>query len=48
VSIHPEWTAVRAFRERRLLQVTGTEYLRPTPRAPAAVRALAARLAAFR
>lgn len=48
VSIRPEWGAVRAFRERRLLLVTGTEYLRPTPRAPAAVRALASQLSAFR
>ena len=42
--IRPEWNAVRAFRERRILHVTGSEYLRPTPRAPDAVRALAARL----
>jgi ABC-type Fe3+-hydroxamate transport system substrate-binding protein len=48
VAVRPEWNAVRAFRERRLLQVTGSEYLRPTPRAPAAVRALAGQLAAFR
>ncbi|HEX5817231.1 MAG TPA: helical backbone metal receptor [Gemmatimonadales bacterium] len=46
--IRPEWNAVRAFRERRLIHVTGSEYLRPTPRAPDAVRALAARLAAPR
>ena len=44
-AIRPEWNAVRAFRERRILRVTGSEYLRPTPRAPGAVRALAARLA---
>jgi len=48
VSIRPEWNVVRAFRERRLLLVTGTEYLRPTPRAVGAVRALAGRLAALR
>jgi iron complex transport system substrate-binding protein len=46
--VRPEWNAVRAFRERRLIHVTGSEYLRPTPRAPEAVRALAARLAASR
>jgi iron complex transport system substrate-binding protein len=46
--IRPEWHAVRAFRERRLVHVIGSEYLRPTPRAPEAVRALAARLAASR
>ncbi len=44
-AIRPEWNAVPAFRERRILRVTGSEYLRPTPRAPSAVRALAARLA---
>ena len=44
-AIRPEWNAVPAFRERRILRVTGSEYLRPTPRAPGAVRALAARLA---
>ena len=48
VTVRPEWNVVRAFRERRLLLVTGTEYLRPTPRAPAAVRELAGRLAAYR
>jgi iron complex transport system substrate-binding protein len=46
--IRPEWNAVRAFRERRLVHVTGSEYLRPTPRAPSAVRALGARLAEWR
>jgi iron complex transport system substrate-binding protein len=44
-AIRPEWNVVRAFRERHVLQVTGSEYMRPTPRAPDAVRALAARLA---
>jgi ABC-type Fe3+-hydroxamate transport system substrate-binding protein len=38
------WQAIRAVRERHVLQVVGTEYLRPTPRAPGAVRALAGRL----
>jgi iron complex transport system substrate-binding protein len=40
----PEWQVVRAVRERRLLRITGTEYDRPGPRSPAAIRALAARL----
>jgi iron complex transport system substrate-binding protein len=43
-TIRPEWNVVRAFRERRIIYLTGSEYLRPTPRAPDAVRALAARL----
>jgi iron complex transport system substrate-binding protein len=47
-TIRPEWNVVRAFRERRVLYVTGSEYLRPTPRAPEAVRALGARLAETR
>ena len=40
----PEWQVVRAVRERRLLRITGTEYDRPGPRSPGAIRALAARL----
>jgi iron complex transport system substrate-binding protein len=40
----PEWRVVRAVRERRLVRVRGTEWLRPTPRAPEAVRELAAAL----
>jgi iron complex transport system substrate-binding protein len=44
-AVRPEWNVVRAFRDRRVMYVTGSEYLRPTPRAPDAVRALAARLA---
>jgi iron complex transport system substrate-binding protein len=40
----PEWQVVRAVRERRLLQVTGSEFNRPSPRAPMAVRALARRI----
>jgi len=42
----PEWKAVRAVRERRFLPVTGSEFNRPSPRAPAAIRELAARLRA--
>ena len=40
----PEWQVVRAVRERRFLQITGSEFNRPSPRAPAAIRALARRL----
>ncbi len=40
----PEWQVVRAVRERRFLQVTGSEYDRPGPRSPAAIRALSERL----
>ena len=41
----PEWQAVRAVRERRFLHGTGSEFSRPSPRAPAAIRRLAAELA---
>lgn len=37
----PEWNAVRAVRERRYLVVGGSEFSRPGPRAPEAVRTLA-------
>ncbi len=37
----PEWRTVRAVRERRFLPVDGSEFNRPSPRAPAAIRALA-------
>jgi ABC-type Fe3+-hydroxamate transport system substrate-binding protein len=40
----PEWQVVRAVRERRFLRVTGSEYDRPGPRSPGAIRALAKRL----
>jgi ABC-type Fe3+-hydroxamate transport system substrate-binding protein len=40
----PEWQTVRAVRERRFLPVTGSEFNRPSPRAPAAIRELSARL----
>jgi ABC-type Fe3+-hydroxamate transport system substrate-binding protein len=40
----PEWQAVRAVRERRFLPVTGSEFNRPSPRAPAAIRELTAKL----
>jgi iron complex transport system substrate-binding protein len=40
----PEWQVVRAVRERRFLQVSGSEFNRPSPRAPTAIRELAARI----
>jgi ABC-type Fe3+-hydroxamate transport system substrate-binding protein len=43
----PEWQVVRAVREHRYLRVTGSEFNRPGPRSPAAIRELAARLRAL-
>jgi ABC-type Fe3+-hydroxamate transport system substrate-binding protein len=40
----PEWQVVRAVRERRFLNVSGSEYDRPGPRSPRAIRALSERL----
>ncbi|MGH7579631.1 MAG: ABC transporter substrate-binding protein, partial [Gemmatimonadales bacterium] len=40
----PEWQVVPAVRDRRFLAVSGSEYDRPGPRSPRAIRALAARL----
>lgn len=37
----PEWRAVAAVRERRFVKVTGSEFSRPGPRTPAAIRTLA-------
>ena len=42
----PEWQVVRAVREHRYIRVTGSEFNRPGPRSPAAIRELAARLRA--
>jgi iron complex transport system substrate-binding protein len=42
----PEWRAVRAVRERRFLRVHGSEFNRPGPRMPDAVREFATALAA--
>ncbi len=39
----PEWQVVRAVRERRVIRVNGSEFNRPGPRAPLAIRELAAR-----
>ncbi|HEY7503107.1 MAG TPA: helical backbone metal receptor [Gemmatimonadales bacterium] len=44
IADRPEWQVVRAVRERRFLHITGTEYDRPGPRSPGAIRALAGRL----
>jgi iron complex transport system substrate-binding protein len=40
----PEWQVVPAVRENRFLRISGSEFNRPSPRAPAAIRRLAARL----
>jgi ABC-type Fe3+-hydroxamate transport system substrate-binding protein len=41
----PEWQVVRAVRERRFLRVSGSEFNRPSPRAPGAVATLARQIA---
>lgn len=43
----PEWQVVPAVREHRFLRVSGSEFNRPSPRAPQAIRQLAARLSAI-
>jgi iron complex transport system substrate-binding protein len=40
----PEWQVVPAVRKNRFLRVSGSEFNRPSPRAPAAIRELAAKL----
>ena len=40
----PEWRAVPAVREKRFLHVTGSEFNRPSPRSPMAIRQLSAKL----
>ena len=40
----PEWQVVPAVKRRRFLRVSGSEFERPSPRAPAAIRQLSARL----
>jgi iron complex transport system substrate-binding protein len=42
----PEWQVVPAIREHRFLRVTGSEFNRPSPRAPEAIRELSARMEA--
>ena len=44
----PEWQVVPAVRERRFLRVSGSEFNRPSPRAPAAIRELTAKLRSWR
>ena len=44
----PEWQAVAAVREKRFLHVTGSEFNRPSPRSPMAIRQLTAKLRAGR
>jgi hypothetical protein len=43
----PEGQVVRAVRERTFVPAPGSEYSRPGPRAPEAIRRLAAQLAAL-
>jgi iron complex transport system substrate-binding protein len=43
----PEWQVVRAVRERRFVHAPGSEFSRPGPRSPAAIRDLAAQLRAW-
>jgi ABC-type Fe3+-hydroxamate transport system substrate-binding protein len=40
----PEWQVVGAVRGRRFLRVSGSEFNRPSPRAPVAIRELASRM----
>ena len=40
----PEWQVVRAVRRRHFLPVSGSEFNRPSPRAPEAIRTLARQL----
>jgi iron complex transport system substrate-binding protein len=44
----PEWQVVPAVREHRFLRVNGSEFIRPSPRSPAAIRQLTERLARSR
>jgi iron complex transport system substrate-binding protein len=44
----PEWQVVPAIREHRFLRVSGSEFNQPSPRAPAAIRELTARMEASR
>ncbi|MFL5534198.1 MAG: ABC transporter substrate-binding protein, partial [Gemmatimonadales bacterium] len=40
----PEWQVVPAVRRRRFLRVSGSEFNRPSPRSPSAIRELAERM----
>ena len=44
----PEWQVVAAVREHRFLRVNGSEFNRPSPRSPQAIRELSSRLAGTR
>jgi iron complex transport system substrate-binding protein len=44
----PEWQVVPAIRKHRYLRVSGSEFNRPSPRAPAAIRELTARMETVR
>jgi iron complex transport system substrate-binding protein len=44
----PEWQVVPAIREHRFLRVSGSQFNQPSPRAPAAIRELTARMEAAR
>ena len=44
----PEWQVVPAIREHRFLRVSGSQFNQPSPRAPAAIRELTARMDAAR
>jgi ABC-type Fe3+-hydroxamate transport system substrate-binding protein len=44
----PEWQAVGAVRQRRFVQVHGSEFSRPGPRSPSAIRALHAAISEAR
>ena len=44
----PEWQVVPAIREHRFLRVSGSEFNWPSPRAPAAIRELTARMETVR
>lgn len=48
VAMRPGWRAIPAVRGGRIIAVDGSEFNRPSPRLPDAVRSLAARLAALR
>jgi iron complex transport system substrate-binding protein len=44
----PEWQVVPAIRDHRFLRVSGSQFNQPSPRAPAAIRELTARMEAAR
>ncbi|MBA3260085.1 MAG: hypothetical protein H0T68_11550 [Gemmatimonadales bacterium] len=47
IARRPEWRAVAAVREGRVLRLNHSAYNHPGPRMPAAIRALRERLAAI-